>query len=155
MFDPATSLLSRFLEARIVELQADPAHATAWDQARAAVEATSKVSKVDADVTTAVAARDYAALRAIVEAWDAGKRALPEMDLEVMRRAMKAFRKSLKVTQLDDESRIGRNPMTDGGASSITGIMAPPRFSRDVWSELVRRGELRGGRQGVYELAKE
>jgi hypothetical protein len=51
--------------------------------------------------------------------------------------------------------RICHNPMMDGGSSSITGIMAPPRFSRDVWSELVRRGELRGGRQGVYELAKE
>ncbi|MDZ4774280.1 MAG: hypothetical protein SGI72_14215 [Planctomycetota bacterium] len=152
MFDPGTSLLSRLLESCVVELQGDPTSPAPWDRAHAAVKA---VGTTDADLAAAVEAKDYAALRAIVEAWDAGKRALPELDMEVMRRAMKAFRKSMKVTRLDDESKIGRNPMTDGGGSSILGITAPPRFSRDVWSELVRRGELRGGRQGVYELAKE
>jgi hypothetical protein len=152
MFDPDTSLVSRLLESCIVELRADPAAAAPWARAREGLES---VRKTDPDVAAAIEASDFAALQVIVQLWDAGKRPLPPQDIEVMRRAMKAFRKSLKVTRLDDESKIGRNPMTDGGGSSILGITAPPRFSRDVWSELVRRGELRGGRQGVYELAKE
>lgn len=149
MFDPSTSLVSRLLESCVVELQKDPTNSAAWNSAR---QALGTVRASDPDVADAIESSNYAALRAIVESWDKGKRPLPAQDIEVMRRAMKAFRKSLKVTRLDDESKIGRNPMTDGGGSSILGITAPPRFSRDVWSELVRRGELRGGRQGVYEL---
>lgn len=152
MFDPATSLASRMLEFCVVELRADPAATAPWARAR---EALDSLRVPEPDVAAAIDASDFAALQSIVQLWDAGKRPLPAQDIEVMRRAMKAFRKSMKVTRLDDESRIGRNPMTDGGGSSITGITAPPRFSRDVWSELVRRGELRGGRQGVYELVKE
>lgn len=152
MFDPATALVSRLLEACVVELRTDPAATAPWTRAR---EALDSVRATDPDVAAAIEGSDFAALKAIVEHWDSGKRPLPAQDVEVMRRAMKAFRKSMKVTRLDDESRIGKNPMSDGGGSSITGITAPPRFSRDVWSELVRRGELRGGRQGLYELVKE
>jgi len=151
MFEPNTSLLSRYLEVCVVELEKDPANVDIWTRARNALGVT---PGTDPDLAAAIDASDYAKLRAIVEDWHARKRLLPEHDLEVMRRAMKAFRKSLKITRLDADSSIGRSPMSSEG-TSITGITAPPRFSRDVWSELVRRGELRGGRQGVYELVAE
>lgn len=152
MFDPAVSLLSRHIEACVVELARSPADEALWARA---LEILGAARASEPELAAAIDARDYAALRAIVEQWDSGKRPVPAQDLEVMRRAMKAFRKSMKLTRLDDESKVGRNPMSSGSGSSILGIVPPARFTRDVWNELVRRGELRGGRQGIYELAKE
>lgn len=151
MFEPNTSLLSRHLEVCVVELEKDQTNVEIWSRARTALTA-SRVAETD--LSAAIESSDYAKLRAIVEQWHSSKRPLPEHDLEVMRRAMKAFRKSMKITRLDADSSIGRSPMSSEGYA-ITGITAPPRFSRDVWTELVRRGELRGGRQGVYELVVE
>jgi hypothetical protein len=94
-------------------------------------------------------------LRSIVDAWSSGKRHLCEPDRELLKRAIKAFRKSLKVTRLDAESSVGGNPMTSGRQSSIVGIVPPPRYPRVVWDELVREGRLAGGRQGIYELPGE
>ena len=149
MFDPSTSLISRFLEACVVELQSDPASAATWAKAS---EALGAARKSDPDVAAAVDAMDAAALRAIVERWHARERPLPAQDQEVLRRAMKAFEKSLHTTQLADESSLGGRGMTSGRQSGIIGIQPPSRFTREVWNELVRQGKLRGGRGGVYEL---
>jgi len=151
MFDPATSLVSRFLEACIVELQPDPANAAVWEKAAAAL---GMVRMSDPDLAAAIDAKDAKALRAIIELWFAGKRPLPAQDQEILRRAMKAFHKTLKATLLDAESGIGGRGMSTGQASSIIGIQPPSRFTQEVWNQLVRQGELRGGRHGVYELAK-
>ena len=69
----------------------------------------------------------------------------------LLRRALKAFEKTLRTTQLADESGLGGRGMTSGRSSGIVGIQPPARFSREVWNELVRQGRLRGGRQGIYE----
>jgi len=148
VFDPATSLLSRLLEACVVELQPDPTNAAIWTKAR---EALGAARTSDPDLAAVVDAMDAAGLRAIVEQWHAHTRPLPAQDQEVLRRAMKAFEKSLRATQLDDESGIGGRGMSGGRASGIVGIQPPSRFSREVWNELVRQGRLRGGRQGIYE----
>lgn len=153
MFDPATSLVSRFLESCAVELQADPASASVWEKAAAALG--EPVRATDPDLAAAVDARDAAALRAIVELWFAGKRPLPAQDQEVLRRAMKAFHKTLNTTLLADESRLGGRGLTSGNASSIVGIQPPSRFTPEVWNQLVRQGKLRGGRHGVYEFVKD
>lgn len=150
-FDPAVSLISRLLEACVVELQADPAAAEVWERASAALGA---ARQSDPDLGAAIDARDAAALRAIVEAWFSGKRPLPAQDQEVLRRALKAFQKALQATILDAESGLGGRGMSAGRHSGIVGIQAPTRFTPEVWNQLVRQGVLRGGRHGIYELVK-
>jgi hypothetical protein len=150
VFDPATSLLSRLLEACVVELQANPTDAAVWTKAR---EALGAARTSDPDLAATVDAMDAPALRAIVERWHAHQRPLPAQDQEVLRRAMKAFEKSLRTTQLADESGLGGRGMSGGRHSGIVGIQPPSRFTREVWNELVRQGRLRGGQHGIYELA--
>ena len=48
---------------------------------------------------------------------------------EDLKLALKAFRKRLKLTRLDDESRLGYGPMTSGGKSGVVAITPPNQFS--------------------------
>ena len=68
-------------------------------------------------------------------------------------KAYKAFKKRLKLTQLDDASRIGRGPMSSGSGSSILGITPPDQYGREVWEALVSQGKLKRAGQGMYSLA--
>jgi len=72
---------------------------------------------------------------------------------EVLKAAFKAFKKRLKLTQLDDASRIGRGPMSSGGNSAIAGITPPNQYPRAVWEELVNQGKLKRAGHGTYALA--
>jgi hypothetical protein len=74
---------------------------------------------------------------------------------EQLKGAFKAFKKRLKLTRLDQESRLGRNPATTGKASDIVGITPPDGFPPAVWEELVRQGKLKRDRHGMYELVPE
>ncbi len=71
---------------------------------------------------------------------------------EELKRALKAFKKRLKVTRVDDESRLGHGPMSGGGGSSIVAITPPNQYPQAVWEELVRQGKLKHAGQGMYEL---
>ena len=71
---------------------------------------------------------------------------------EELKRALKAFKKRLKVTRLDDESRLGYGPMSGGGTSGITAIAPPNQFPATVWEELAKQGRLRHVGEGLYEL---
>lgn len=73
-------------------------------------------------------------------------------DPQELRRAMKAFKKRLKLTRLDEESKLGGGPMS-GGRASIVAITPPDQFPRTVWDELVKQGKLRYAGSGLYELA--
>ena len=73
---------------------------------------------------------------------------------ETLKAAFKAFKKRLKLTQLDFESRIGRSPMSSGGSSKIAGIVAPNQYPREVWEELVKQGKLKHAGHGMYSLAQ-
>lgn len=90
-----------------------------------------------------------------------GESATPQAALEEtisseqLKGAMKAFRKRLKLTRLDDESRLARSPMSSGKSSEIAAIMPPRDFPQPVWDELVRQGKLRPVGKGFYELAGE
>ena len=66
--------------------------------------------------------------------------------------AMKAFKKRLKLTRLDDESTVGHGPMTGGSRSGVIAIPPPTRYPQAVWDELVRQGRLRRSGHGLYEL---
>lgn len=71
-----------------------------------------------------------------------------------LKAAMKAFRKRLKLTRLDDQSRIGVGPFSSGRESGIVAISPPEQFPQAVWDELVRQGKLRRAGQGQYELGQ-
>ena len=70
---------------------------------------------------------------------------------EELRKAMKAFKKRLKLSRLDAESRLGRGAMTSGTRSGIISITPPHQYPKAVWDELVRRGRLKYVGQGLYE----
>ena len=71
---------------------------------------------------------------------------------EDLKRAMKAFKKRLKLTQLDDESRLGRSPLTGGGTSGIESIIPPRDFPQEIWDELVKQGRLSKDSDGFYRI---
>jgi hypothetical protein len=73
---------------------------------------------------------------------------------EELKKAYKAFKKRLKLTQLDDESRLGRSPLTGGGNSGIQSIIPPREFSQEIWDELVKQGRLTAEGDGFYRLGK-
>jgi hypothetical protein len=74
---------------------------------------------------------------------------------EELKKAMKAFKKRLKLTRLDEASKFTRNPLSKGGESSIAGITPPREYSQAVWDELVRQGKLKKLGGGTYGLAQE
>ncbi|MBI1825224.1 MAG: hypothetical protein HY287_04790 [Planctomycetes bacterium] len=72
---------------------------------------------------------------------------------DVLRDALKAFKKRLKLTRLDAESSLGRGPLSGGKSSGIVAITPPHQFPRAVWDGLVNQGKLKYAGQGTYELA--
>jgi hypothetical protein len=72
---------------------------------------------------------------------------------ETLKAALKAFKKRLKLTQLDDASRLGHGPMSSGHGSGILGITPPDQYPRAVWDELVKQGKLKSAGHGMYSLA--
>jgi len=70
---------------------------------------------------------------------------------EELRKAMKAFKKRLKLARLDDESTLGRGPMSGGKSSSIVAIMPPNQYPKAVWDALVEAGRLKYAGQGMYQ----
>jgi len=69
-----------------------------------------------------------------------------------LKAALKAFKKRLKLTCLDDQSRIGVGPMSSGRPSGIVAITPPDQYPAAVWEELARQGKLRRSSSGMYEL---
>jgi hypothetical protein len=116
-----------------------------------------------------IATRDLDALRGAVDALGEGRdpaaapseepEAAPtpaaDVDPEALKLAMRSFRKRLKLTRLDHESRLSVSPMTSGKKSDIRAIMAPHEYPVEVWDALVAEGKLRPRGPGFYELAEE
>lgn len=152
MFDPQMQLLSTVLATVVADLARDASSDNPWNHARHALEST---RAQEPELARLIEARDLAALRGLVAEWGSGKRPLPLQDREVLTRAMKAFRKSLKVTRLDAESSIGGGPMSSGRHSSISGMRPPDRYPREVWDELARQKRLIAVGHGIFELPPE
>ncbi len=81
--------------------------------------------------------------------WPAG------MSPEELRRALRAYKKRLKLARLEDESRLGGGPMSGGKKSGIVAIQPPNQYPKAVWDELVKKGKLVYSGQGMYELVKQ
>ena len=71
---------------------------------------------------------------------------------EEIRKALKAFKKRLKLARLDDESSLGYGPMTGGKSSGIVAVMPPNQYPKAVWDKLVEQGRLKYAGQGLYQL---
>ena len=73
-----------------------------------------------------------------------------DLSPEVLKRALKAFKKRLKLTALDEDSRLGRGAFSGG----ICAVQPPNQYPTEVWEELCRQGKLRHSGHGLYELPK-
>lgn len=69
-----------------------------------------------------------------------------------LKMAMRAFKKRLKLTRLDDESRVGVGPMSGGKDSAVVAITPPDQFPKQIWDELVKQGRLKTSGNGLYEM---
>ena len=76
-----------------------------------------------------------------------------EISPEQLKKAYKAFKKRLKLAQLDDSSTTGG--ALSGGDRGLTAVRAPDTYPGAVWEELVRQGRLKSAGQGLYELPRE
>lgn len=74
------------------------------------------------------------------------------IDPEVLKAAMRAFRKRLKLTKLDEESKLGRSPLSGGQKSAVVAIVPPRDYPTAVWEALADEGKLKRSGRGFYEL---
>jgi hypothetical protein len=151
MTDEANWLLSTRLRGVAARLASGEDAAALWREAQGAVDAAGAGEEVD--VALPVLERSLPDLQALVAAWDAGRARPPLWDQAVLKRAMNAFKRRLDLMRTDEESSSGRNPLSKGGRSSITGVRPPERFTKDVWDLLVAQGRLRDAGGGVLEPA--
>lgn len=71
---------------------------------------------------------------------------------EELKQAYKAFKKRLKLTRLDAESKVSSSPLT-GRTWGIEAISPPDQYPAAVWDELVKQGKLKDAGRGLYSLA--
>lgn len=74
---------------------------------------------------------------------------------ETLQRAMKALKKRLKVTRLDDESKLGHDPMSKGGHSGVVAVRPPNQYPPEVWQALEQKGRIRMDRHGLCEIIEQ
>jgi len=123
----------------------------AWRQAEAVVAAAG--AGEDAVIALPVLEHELSELTALLAAWDTRAVPLSAWDQAVLKRAMNAYKKRLKLTRGDDEISSNRNPLSRGATSSIVGVRAPEQYSQDIWDRLVAQGRLRDGGDGLLEPA--
>lgn len=147
------TLVLTALEPVVRDLTGEPENDAAWSAAQAALSHHEVGSEDDAELAAAVAERDAVALTKLHADWLSGARLMLERDRAVLKRALKAYRKRLKITVLEAESSVAGGPMSAGRKSAIVGIVPPERYPSEVWDELVRQKRLVYGGYGTYELA--
>lgn len=83
----------------------------------------------------------------------AGTPATPPPNQDELNRAYSAFKKRLKLTRLDHESRLGASrPMTSGKKADDISIIPPNDYPRGVWQELARQGRIKDMGGGFYKM---
>lgn len=75
-----------------------------------------------------------------------------EIPEDVLRDAMRAYRKRVKLTKLDHESKLARSPLSSGKDADFDAIIPPNQYPPEVWRALVKRGELESTGQGFYKI---
>ena len=77
------------------------------------------------------------------------------MSAENLKRAMKAFKKRLKLTRLDDESGLGHGSAHRSRGSGITAVRPPDSYPQAVWDRLVDLGKLQKVEAGLYQIRQD
>jgi len=149
MIDPNMELVSTVVIATIERIAADANNSAAWEELQSAFTVT---QCDDEELGLAIEVQDVEELSRLVSEWHSAKRHYPVCDRDVLKRAMKAFRKSLKVTRLAAESSLGGGPLSGGSDSTVVGIQPPPRYPMAVWEELARQKRLVTDGRGTFEL---
>jgi hypothetical protein len=151
--DPATVAKLQELLAAIKGF-ADPRRA--GDQWKQAYRLLQKTDLPPGRVTGAVGMRDVACLTALIDQLQAPPPAPADVpDEDVCRKALQAFRRRLDLTVLDEESKLGRGPLSKGAGGGVHAIVPPAEWPRSVWDELARRDLIRHIGHGLYELVKQ
>lgn len=70
---------------------------------------------------------------------------------EELKRALKSFKKRMKLARLDDESGLSRGGNRKSG---IVGIAPPTGHPDGIWEELVAKGKLRREMGGTYSVVE-
>jgi hypothetical protein len=71
---------------------------------------------------------------------------------ENLKRAMKAFKKRLKLTRLDDESSLGHGSTDKSKGSGIVAVRPPDNYPQAVWDKLVEMEKIQNAGGGLYQL---
>ena len=71
-----------------------------------------------------------------------------------LKQALKAFKKRLKLTRLDSESKLGVGPMSSGPGWGVVAIQPPDQYPKAIWEELVKQGKLKHASHGMYSLVE-
>jgi hypothetical protein len=72
-----------------------------------------------------------------------------------LKHALHAFKRRLKLMRQEEESSLGRGPLSGGKRSTIVAIVPPNQFPWPVWDALVEQGKLLYSGHGLYELAND
>ena len=72
-----------------------------------------------------------------------------------LKKALKAFKKRLKVMRLDDESKLGVGPLSGGRDSGLVAITPPSGFPQEIWDALAEQGRLKDAGHGMYEIVQQ
>ncbi len=74
------------------------------------------------------------------------------IDPVLLQTALKTFRRRIKFSQLDAESKLARSPLSGGSSRTINSMVPPREYPLEVWDALVQLGKLRREGQGFYAL---
>ena len=72
---------------------------------------------------------------------------------EELRKALKAIKKRIKMTQLDDDSKLGHSPLSKS-RDRIVSIQPPAGFGKEIWEELADLGVLKRDGVGFHEVVE-
>jgi hypothetical protein len=152
MAEISTAKLDELLAA--IKAYDDPRRASSeWKQVYALLQ---KAGVTLARFQAVVGMRNVTGLAALIDELrepDVAAERAETPDADTLRRAFRTFRKRAKFTRLDDESKLGRGPLSKGSDKSLGAIRPPVEFPEAVWHALVRQGKLRYLGDGLYELA--
>ncbi len=123
---------------------------TIWQQLEEVLEAAG-ADEIE-EIALPVLDRSLKDVRTLLDAWDAGSLPLSGWDKGLLKRALKAYRKRLKILRLDDMSSSTHSPLSKGGMSAIQGIKPPEQYPQEVWNLLVAQDRLRDAGNGLLEL---
>lgn len=159
MQQPSPQLLAEITTKHRVILEADPASAGPHWGAMHKLLLKAKVDSMS--LLRVIGARDLDELNRIIArlrgedvapASVEPEATLPAIDPALLQTALKTFRRRIKFSQLDAESRLARSPLSGGSSHQINSMIPPREFPLEVWDALVQAGKLRREGQGFYAL---